>query len=197
MIEMAFKRLLLRQALLMASVLAVSCGALQAQSDGSGGPPPDGPPPGESQQTPEHGPSVERELKQLTHSLALTTEQQAQVKAILTDKHEQIEALFNQSKQSTQNGKTSADAASGDDQRPSAEAVEQSRAAVKAIREDASAKIAALLTDDQKTRFAALEDARQKAEAKQDELPPPTPDGGGGPPPDGGGGAPGGGPPGI
>jgi Spy/CpxP family protein refolding chaperone len=142
------------------------------------------------QQSPEHGPSVERELKKLTHSLALTTAQQAQVKAILIDQHQQIEALFNQSRASTQNGKTSADAASGDDQSPSMEAMEQSRAAVKAIREDASAKIAALLTDDQKTRFAALENARQKAEAKQDELPPPTPDGGGG-------GAPGGGPPGI
>ena len=72
-------------------MLAAGCGALWAQPDASGGPPPDGPPPGEMQQ--DRGPSVDKELKQLTQVLTLTTDQQTQVKAILTDQHEQIKAL--------------------------------------------------------------------------------------------------------
>jgi Spy/CpxP family protein refolding chaperone len=189
-----------RRALWMACVLAASCCVLQAQPDGQGGPPPDGPPPGEMLQQ-SHGPSVERQLKQLTQLLILTTEQQAQVKVILTDQHQQIEALFNQSKPAAQNGKTRTDAASSDDWRPDFEAMQKMRAAAKAIREDANAKIAETLTDDQKVKFAAWEKKRQKASARQegDDMPPPPPDGEGGPPPDGGGGAPpgGGGPPGV
>jgi Spy/CpxP family protein refolding chaperone len=147
------------------------------------------------------GPSVDRELKQLTQMLTLTTAQQIQVKAILTDQHQQIEALFNQSKPAAQNGKTTSDAASSDDQRPDWEAMQKMRTAAKAIREDANAKIAETLTDDQKVKFAAWEKKRQKSSARQesDDMPPPPPDGEGGPPPDGGGGAPpgGGGPPGV
>jgi Spy/CpxP family protein refolding chaperone len=153
------------------------------------------------QQAQIHGPSVERELKQLTQLLALTTAQQTQVKAILTDQHQQIEALFSQSKPAAQTEKNSAEATTGDDQRPDWDAMQKMRTAAKAIREDANAKIAEALTDDQKTKFAAWEKKRQKASARQegDDMPPPPPDGEGGPPPDGGGGAPpgGGGPPGI
>jgi Spy/CpxP family protein refolding chaperone len=135
-----------------------------------------------------HGPSVERELKQLTQLLTLTTEQQTQVKAILTDQHHQIETLFDQSKTT----KTGNDGAAGDEQRPSRDAMENMRAAAKSIRDNANAKIAATLTDDQQAKYAAWEKKRQKASARQesDEMPPTPPDGEGGPPPDGGGGAP-------
>jgi len=200
MIEIQYGHFPARRVLWMACVLAASCCVLQAQPDGAGGPPPDGPPPGEMQQQ-SRGPSVDRELKQLTQMLTLTTAQQIQVKAILTDQHQQIEALFNQSKPAAQNGKTTSDAASSDDQRPDWEAMQKMRTAAKAIREDANAKIAETLTDDQKVKFAAWEKKRQKSSARQesDDMPPPPPDGEGGPPPDGGGGAPpgGGGPPGV
>lgn len=163
------------------------CTVAWAQPDGPGGPPPDGgPPPGEMQQ---RGPNVERQLKQLTQLLTLTADQQTQVKAILTDQRQQIEALF---KPAAQSGKTASD---NEFQPPSREAMEAARTAMKVIRADSQAKIAALLTDDQKTKFAAWEKKRAKASAQQDNdgMPPPPPDGEGGPPPDGGGG-PGGGP---
>ncbi|MDR3727346.1 MAG: Spy/CpxP family protein refolding chaperone [Terracidiphilus sp.] len=200
MIENTCGHLPARRVLWLACVLAASCCVLQAQPDGQGGPPPDGPPPGEMRQQ-SHGPSVERELKQLTQLLTLTTAQQTQVKVILTDQNQQIEALFNQSKPVLQNGKSSTDTANSDDQRPDWEAMRKMRTAVKAIREDANAKIAETLTDDQKNKFAAWEKKGQKASARQEgeDMPPPPPDGEGGPPPDGGGGAPpgGGGPPGV
>lgn len=185
MIEIAYRYLHARRALLMACVLAVSCCAVWAQTDGPGGPPPDGAPPGGMQQG--RGPSVERQLKQLTQLLTLTTEQQTQVKAILTEQNQKIAALFKQSMQ---------DSASGDDQRPSPEAMTKMRDMVKAIRTDSNTKIAAALTDDQKTKFAAWVAKREKATARQegDDMPPP-PDGEG--PPDGGGGPGGGGPPGV
>jgi Spy/CpxP family protein refolding chaperone len=145
---------------------------------------------------------VDRELKQLTRLLTLTTEQQAQVKTILTDQRQQIEALFNESKPAAKNGKTHQEATTDDDRQVNMEAMEKVRDAAKTIREDADTKIAATLTDDQKTKFAAWKQKQAKAFDRQerDGMPPPPPDGGDGPPPDGGGGggAPGGGgPPGV
>ena len=191
MMKIASRNLHARRLLWMACWLAASCCALQAQ--------PDGPPPGEMEQQ-NHGPSVERELKQLAQLLTLSTEQQAQVKLILTDQHQQIEALMSQSKEAAQNGNASAEAPAGDDPQANWDAMAKTRAAVEAIRADAHARIAAALTDDQKTKFAAWEKKREKAAAREagDDMPPPPPDGGDGPPPDGGGGAPGGGgPPGV
>ena len=165
------------------SVFIACCGAAWAQPDGPMGPPPDGPPPGQMEQA--HGPSVERELKHLTQLLALSDDQQTQVKAVLTDQHQQIEALF----------KPADSDKSGEMQMPSRETMEANRTAIKALREATQAKIAALLSDDQKTKFAAWVKKHEKSAAQQegDDMPPPPPDGEGGPPPDGGGG-PGGGP---
>jgi hypothetical protein len=139
-----------------------------------------------------HGPSVERELKHLTQLLTLSADQQTQVKAVLTDQHQQIEALF----KPADSDKTS------EEQLPSRETMEANRAAMKALREATQTKIAALLTDDQKTKFAAWIKKHEKSSSQQDEdAPPPPPDGEGGPPPDGGGGSGGGpgggGPPGV
>jgi|WetSurMetagenome_2_1015567.scaffolds.fasta_scaffold14497_2 Spy/CpxP family protein refolding chaperone len=133
------------------------------------------------------GPSVELQLKQLTELLMLTPDQQKQVGALLTDEQQQIEALL---KPPADGGKP----ASSEDQPPSREAMEAARAAIKAIHEDTQSKIAAVLTDDQKTKFEVWEKQRAEASRQQDgEMPPPPPDGDGGPPPDGGG--PGGGGP--
>lgn len=191
MIEFANYVSLARRTLLIGGVLAGSCCVLWAQPDGPMGPPPDGSTPGEMQQQRPHGPSVDRELKQLTKMLTLTTEQQTQAKAILTDQHQQMEALFKQSNPSS-------NAASSDEQRPSHEAMESMRSSMKAIRDDAHAKIAAILTDDQKAKYAAWEKKQQsKSRQDGDDMPPPPPDGDGGPPPDGGGGGGMGGPPGF
>lgn len=182
--EITHGNLPIKRALLIAGVLAGSCCALWAQPDGLGGPPPDGPPPGEMQQQQNRGPSVYRELKQLAQLLTLTTKQQTQVKAILTDQHQQIEALFKQSREAAQHGKTSTDATTGDDQQANWEAMAKTRAAANSIREDAYARVAAILSDDQKIKFTAWKEKREKVSARQeeDEMPPPPPDGGGGPP---------------
>jgi Spy/CpxP family protein refolding chaperone len=186
MIEIANSYLTARRALFMAAVLAVISGTLWAQPDGPGGPPPD-----EMRQQQSRGPNTERELKKLTQLLTLTSVQQAQVKTILTEEHQQMETLISQSRETARGTKVSSSATVDDNQRPSAEAMENSRVAAKAIREDAHVKIAAALTEDQKAKFAAWEEKREKASERQegDDMPPP---------PNGGGGAPGGGgPPGV
>jgi Spy/CpxP family protein refolding chaperone len=177
--------------------LSIACCCVAwSQPDGPGGPPPaGGPPPGEMPQQ-QRGPGVERQLKRLTELLALTTAQQTQVKDILTAEHQQVEALF---KPVAESGKAGSDTAASEGQFPSREEMEAKRAAMKSLRADMQAKIAALLTDEQKVKFAAWEKKRAKASARQenDDMPPPPPDGEGGPPPDGGGGPGGGGPPGV
>jgi len=190
MIETANKHLHPRRALLIAAVLTMGYGALWAQPDGPGGPPPDGPPPGQMQQS--SGPSVKRELKNLTQLLTLTTAQQAQIKTILTEEHQQMETLFSQSRRDEQSTKTSADSKADGDESTRKDAMETSRAAAKAIREEADVKISAVLTEDQKAKFESWEQKREAASKQQedDDMPPP-PDGQGGPPPEGGGGPPG------
>jgi len=138
------------------------------------------------------GPNVERQLKQLAQLLTLSADQQTQVKAILTDQREQIEALFKQSKPAAEGDKTSTDSASTQPEPPSPEKMEALRAARKTIRQDAHARIAALLTDEQKAKYAAWQQKREKAAVREEseEMGPPD----GGPPPDGGGGPDGGGP---
>lgn len=183
--EIVKKHLYAPQVLLMAAVLTVSCGALWAQPDGPGGPPPGGPPPDDIQQQ-SHGPNVERELKKLTQLLRLTSSQQVQVKTILTEEHQQMETVISQSREAAQGTQASSHATDDDNQPPNVEAMEKSRAAAKAIREEARAKITEVLTDDQKTRFAVWEEKREKTSERQegDDMPPP--DGGGGPPSGGG-----------
>jgi len=201
-IEIARRDLQARRTLLMAAALVAGCCVLRAQPDGPGGPPPYGPLPRDMQQQQLNpGPSVERQLKQLTQLLTLTSAQQTQAKAILTDQHQQMEALISQSRETRKESRNSTDATASENQPPDFEAMEKSLAAARAIREEANAKITAALTDDQKTRFAAWEknQARESAQQERDDMPPPpAPDGGDGPPPGDGGGAPGGeGPPGV
>ena len=168
-------------------LFAACCSIAWAQPGGPGAPPPEGPPLGGMQQI-SRGPSVERELKQLTRLLTLTVEQQTQVKAILTDQRQQIDALFKPAS-------TSASESTSGEAPLSAESSATTRASIKAIRDAAQSKIAGVLSDGQKIAFALWEKKQERAAAQEEseDMPPPPPDGGNGPPPDGGGG-PGGGP---
>ena len=172
-----------------------------AAQDGGFGPPPGGPPPdgmgpgGGDQQGQQRGPSVDRELKQLTKQLTLTTEQQVQVKTILTDRNQKMGELMRSMRPAQ--GQSSGDSAQQGP--PSQEQFEQIRTQIKAIRSDATTKISAVLSSEQATKYAALL-KEQKRHGDSGDMPGPPPDGGmGGPPPDGGGpgGPGGGGPPGV
>jgi Spy/CpxP family protein refolding chaperone len=110
--------------------------------------PPEGTPPaGQMRQRGAGG--TERELAQLTGILSLGPDQQAQVKAVLQERRGKMEAL-------RENGA-----------RPTREQVE-------GVRNDADAKINALLNDDQKAKFAVWQ--KQRMEHRREP-------GGGGPPP--------------
>lgn len=103
--------------------------AQDASSQGSApsGPPPDGRGPG--------GDMEARRLEMLTKHLSLTTEQQTQVKAILDDQKTQMEALRNDTSTSR----------------------EEKRPKMMALRKASDDKIRALLTDEQKTKFDAMQ----------------------------------------
>jgi protein CpxP len=122
--------LIVERTLLMAAILAVSCAALCAQS-------------GEVRR---HGGNQERELQQLTQMLSLSGDQQTQVKSLLAERREKMEAL--------RSGAAGSDA--------STQAAQPGRPQMEAIRRDTNAKIAALLNDDQKTKFAAWQEQRRQ-----------------------------------
>ena len=160
-----------------------------AQQDGGFGPPQGPPPDGMGQQQGQRGPSVERELKQLSKQLSLTADQQTAVKTVLTDRNQKIGALMQSMRPAQGSGQQ---ATSDDSQRPGPEQFEQMRTQMKALREEANSKIATLLTADQATKFQAL--LKQRSLHGEDDAMPAPPDGDmGGGPPDGGG--PGGGGP--
>jgi periplasmic protein CpxP/Spy len=137
MVELAYGFLLARRALVFAGLLVAFCCSAWAQSDATPAPPPPG----------QHwrGPGVERELDHLTRILSLTPEQQTQVKTLLTSQRQQMEALR-------------AANASAEPGPPSPEQREK----MTAIRKDTDDKITALLTDEQKPKFAAWQQQRQQ-----------------------------------
>jgi len=77
-------RVFVRRGLLMAAILIVSCGALWAQNDAQSPGPMRG-----------RGGNPERELQQLTQVLSLTPDQQTQVKSLLAERRQKMEALRN------------------------------------------------------------------------------------------------------
>ncbi|WP_420237496.1 Spy/CpxP family protein refolding chaperone [Telmatobacter bradus] len=184
------RRMLCGRMLILAALLILTGAPLFAQDGGQGGPPPGGGPPdgmdGGSQQ--QRGPSIDRQLKQLTKQLSLTPDQQTNVKAILTEQHQKMSDLMQSMRPA--GGQASSD----DSQRPDPEQFEKMRTAMKALRNESNAKIAALLTESQLAKFNALL-KQQSQRDNQDGPPGPPPDGGEGGPPDGGGGPGGGGPP--
>jgi Spy/CpxP family protein refolding chaperone len=146
--KFATRNLLARRTLLLAGILFASSCALWAQADS--------PPAGEMRQ---RGPNAERELAQLTQALTLTPDQQTQVKALLKERREKMEAL---------RAAGGADAAA-QNSRPNREQME-------AIRKDTDAKISALLNDDQKAKFAAWQQQRMEHRSGPGgEAPPPPP----------------------
>src|ERR1700677_2647216 len=78
------------------------------------------------------GPNADRALGQLTQALSLTPDQQTQVKALLEQRRGKMEALRSSGTQPT-------------------------REQMEGIRKDTDDKISALLNDDQKAKFAALQ----------------------------------------
>jgi Spy/CpxP family protein refolding chaperone len=139
--ELTYGYLLARRTLMLAGVVAVACCALWAQNAA----PPTG-------LTGQRGPNQERELQQLTQVLSLSADQQAQVKSLLAERRDKMEALRK--------------SGSGGD--ASSQAAQPSREQMEAIRNDTDTKITALLNDDQKTKFAAWQQQRkQRMERRQ------------------------------
>ena len=115
---------------------------------------------------------VDHELKQLDKLLALTADQQAQVKEILTDQNQKIEELVRQFKVEQQRQADAQKAKSASDQKqnvipPDPRLVENARAKLKDIRSEAQTKIVAQLTDSQKTAYDAWKAKRAKSEAER------------------------------
>jgi Spy/CpxP family protein refolding chaperone len=148
MIEFTNAYFLARRTLLLASLLVAGSCALWAQADN-----PSGPPAGEMRH---RGPDGERELAQLTQVLSLSGDQQTQVKAILAERRQKMEALHSGEAQPT-------------------------REQMESVRKDSDAKISALLNDDQKAKFTAWQQQRMERRrgpgGDQAPTPPPAPQG--------------------
>jgi Spy/CpxP family protein refolding chaperone len=144
-------RVFVWRGLFMAAILVVSCGALWAQNDAQSPGPMRG-----------RGGNPERELQQLTQVLSLSPDQQTQVKSLLTERRQKMEALRNSNSDTSSQGAPSR------------------REQMESIRNDTDTKITALLNDDQKTKFAAWQQER-KARMEQQQgggpggAPPPQP----------------------
>jgi periplasmic protein CpxP/Spy len=164
MLEISYGFLLARRATLLAAVFLAACCAAWAQSDASPAPPAGGPPPGGMYR---HGPGIERQLRELTRVLSLSTEQQTQVKALLESEHTQMEELRRQTEAAT-------------DQ--TAPPTPPDREKMLAIHQATDTKITALLNEEQKTKFAAWQQERQQRMMRRgvpDGTAPPAPDGSG------------------
>jgi len=146
MIKFTNAYLLARRTLLLAGLMVAGSCALWAQAD-----PQAAPPPGEMRH---RGPDAERELAQLTQALSLTGDQQAQVKTILAERRQKMEALRSSDAQPT-------------------------REQMESVRKDSDAKISALLNDDQKAKFTAWQQQRMERRRGPggDQPPPPAPQG--------------------
>ena len=126
MIQFGNGKLPVWRTLLMAGILVAGCSALCVPADGQAQ---DG--------IGQRGGGIERQLGELTQALALTVEQQAQVKTLLIERRAKMEAL--------RSGGTQP-------------AMEQ----MMAVRQDTNGKIRALLNDDQKVKFDAWQQQRME-----------------------------------
>jgi Spy/CpxP family protein refolding chaperone len=126
MIEFNYFVSVARRTLMLAAVLAASCCGLCAQADGAGA----------GQMHPRGG-NPERELRELTRVLTLNEDQQGQVKMVLGERRQKMEALR----------------ASG---------TQPTREQMMAIHKESNAKITELLNEDQKAKFAAWQQQRMQ-----------------------------------
>ena len=133
----------------LGGVLALGCAAAQAQDSA---PPPA---PDQSQQGRGHGRmDPDTQLQHMTQQLDLTADQQSQIKPLLVERQQKLEALRDD--QST----------SQDDRRAKARTISQ----------ETHSKIEAILTDQQKQKFAAMQEHMRRG-GGPNQGPPPTPDG--------------------
>ncbi|HEY1985822.1 MAG TPA: hypothetical protein VGG85_10450 [Terracidiphilus sp.] len=122
-----------RRTVLMASILAAGCGVFCAQANGQG-----------RSGMRQHG-GGDQELTELTQVLSLTSDQQADVRSLLTDQRQQMQALRNSS--------------AGSDGSDTSQPTKQEQ--MQTIRKTTNDKIMAMLDDDQKTKFTAWLQQRQ------------------------------------
>ena len=119
---------------------------------------------------------VDKDLKQLTKALDLTTDQQQQVRDVLASRNQKIEDLVKhfqaEQKQRSDVQKASRGAGSGPGGMPAGgfdpRAMDQAREDLRSIRSEADTKIAALLTDSQKTAYEGWKAKRSKSDAEQE-----------------------------
>jgi len=123
---------------------------------------------------------VDKDLKTLTKLLTLTSDQQEQVKDILTKRNTAMEELIKQYKdgQKARDAALKADVAAGKKQPPNLppgvnmydlQVMAQARTVLKALRAEVETKIVALLTDSQKTTYDAWKAKRAK-QVEQDQA---------------------------
>lgn len=132
-------------ALALGSMIAVSANAALYAQDSSAQPTT---PQTTSQQPGQfhrgHRMNPDRQLAHLTKTLDLTSDQQAQIKPILVDRQQQMQALFQDQTLSRQD----------------------KRAKAQAIRQDSQTKLEAALNDQQKQKF---EEMRAKMQARREQ----------------------------
>ena len=144
--------------LALSSALALgAAGAATAQDQPP--PPPDGamqgpPPSGQRHMDPN------KQLQHLTRELDLSADQQSQIKPVLEDRDQQMQALFADQSLSQQDR----------------------RAKGRSITQASKSKIVAVLNDEQKQKFEAMQQQmRQGRHGGGNQAPPPPPDGGSSP----------------
>lgn len=86
----------------------------------------------------QHRMDPDRQLQRMTEQLGLSADQQSQIKPILADRQQKMQALW-------QNQSLSE---------------EDRRSQMMSIRQDSNAKIEAVLTDEQKQKFEAMQERR-------------------------------------
>jgi protein CpxP len=148
-IRVSARRGLMLAGLLALGAFALSPCALMAQNDG---PPPGGPGGGPGGGRGGRGMNPERQVEMLTHRLNLTADQQTQVMAVLTEQRQKMEAL--------RSGPPAAGAPAAGDE--ATQGGPPHRQQMEAIRAETDTKITALLNDDQKTKYAAMQQERKE-----------------------------------
>lgn len=101
---------------------------------------------------PHHGMSPDQQVAHLTKALELSPDQANQIKPILTDRQQQMEALHQDQSMSQQD----------------------KMAKMKTLHDDSNAKIEAVLNDTQKQKFAQMQAKQQERRQSQQNGAPPS-----------------------
>ena len=133
---------------LLATGLTLFSAAAFAQQDNAAAPTPDASAPQQGGHG--HPPTPDEQVARMTKRYSLSSDQQAQIKPILANQQQQMQALRQDS------------SLSRDDR----------MAKMKSIRDDSSSKIQALLNDSQKQKFA--QDQQRRQEQMQEHGAPPA-----------------------